>query len=156
MHQHKAARTAREPQSPTSGAMLGELKSHSTKSGSMVLSAVMERHMRRQTPAIFVIAATIALSIVSADAGPCGADIAQFENTIRNSAMKPHAGPMGPQTIGAQLGHEPTPGSLKQAEEQAQARFEATLARAKALDAQGKGAECAQALGDAKLMFHIP
>jgi hypothetical protein len=122
----------------------------------MVLFALMDRHMTRQTPAIFVIAATLALSIVSADAGPCGANIAQFENTIRNSAREPDAGPMGPQTIGAQLGHEPTPASLKQAEDQARTRFETTLARAKALDAQGKSAECAQALGDAKLMFHIP
>ena len=122
----------------------------------MVLFAVMEPHLTRQTPAIFVIAATLALSIVSAHAGPCSADIAQFENTIRNSARKPDAGPMGQQTIGAQLGHEPTPDSLKQAEDQAQTRFETTLARAKTLDAQGKSAECAQALSDAKLMFHIP
>jgi hypothetical protein len=89
------------------------------KNASMAIFAVMEPHMTRQTPASFVIAATLALSIVSAHAGPCGADIAQFENTIHNSASKPDAGPMGPQTIGAQLGHEPTPDSLKQAEDEA-------------------------------------
>jgi hypothetical protein len=110
--------------------------------------------MMRRTPAIVVIAATLALGTVSANAGPCGADIAQFENTVRNSAGNPDAGPMGPQTIGAQLGHEPTPESIKRAETQAETRFKSTLARAKALDAQGKDAECTQALGDARLMFN--
>jgi hypothetical protein len=109
--------------------------------------------MTRKTPAVFIIGATLALGIASAHAGPCTADIAQFENTVRNSAKKPDAGPTGRQTIGAQLGHEPTPGSVKRAEEQAQTRFETTLARAKTLDEQGKGAECAQALGEAKLLF---
>ena len=97
----------------------------------------------------------LVLSIASASAGPCSADIAQFENTVRNSAKNPDAGPMGPQTLGAQLGHEPTPDSIERAEAQAQTRFEATLAQAKSLDAQGKSAECAQALSDAKLMFHV-
>jgi hypothetical protein len=111
--------------------------------------------MTRKTAAAFVIGATLALGVASASAGPCTADIAQFENTVRHSAKKPDAGPMGPQTVGAQLGHEPTPDSIKRAEEQAQTRFETTLARAKTLDAQGKGAECGQALSDAKLMFHV-
>ena len=111
--------------------------------------------MMRKTPATFVIAATLTLSIASASAGPCSADIAQFENTVRNSAKNPDAGPMGPQTVDAQLGHEPTPESIERAEAQAKTRFEATLAHAKALDAQGKSAECAQALSDAKLMFHV-
>jgi hypothetical protein len=111
--------------------------------------------MMRKTSAALVIGATLVLGIASASAGPCSADIAQFENTVRNSAQNPDAGPMGRQTTGAQLGHEPTPESINQAEAQAQGRFEATLAQAKALDAQGKSAECAQALSDAKLMFHV-
>jgi hypothetical protein len=111
--------------------------------------------MMRKTSAAFIIGATLVLGIASASAGPCSADIAQFENTVRNSAKNPDAGPMGPQTLGAQLGHEPTPESINQAEAQAQTRFEATLAQAKAFDAQGKSAECAQALSDAKLMFRV-
>jgi hypothetical protein len=111
--------------------------------------------MMRKTCVAFVIGAVLVLGIASASAGPCSADIAQFETAVRNSAKNPDAGPMGPQTLGAQLGHEPTPESINQAEAQAQTRFEATLAQAKALDAQGKGAECAQALSDAKLMFHV-
>src|SRR5712672_835687 len=98
--------------------------------------------MMQKAPAAFVIGATLALSIASASAGPCSADIAQFENTVRNSAKNPDAGPMGQQTVDAQIGHEPTPESIERAEAQAKTRFEATLAHA-------------QALSDAKLMFHV-
>jgi hypothetical protein len=113
----------------------------------------MERRMTGKMPALSIVGVTLALGIASADAGPCTADIARFENTVRNSAQNPGAGPSGRQTVGAQLGHEPTPGSIEQAEEQAQTRFETTLARAKTLDAQGNGAECTQALSEAKLLF---
>src|SRR3979409_2080963 len=60
--------------------------------------------MTRKTAAAFVIGATLALGVASASAGPCTADIAQFENTVRHSAKNPDAGPMGPQTVDAQLG----------------------------------------------------
>jgi D-alanyl-D-alanine carboxypeptidase len=102
------------------------------------------------------VTAAVFLSTASAHAGPCTADIVQFENTIRNSATMPLAGPSAPQTTAAQLGHQPTPATVRQAEEQAQAEFEGTLARAKTFDAQGRGAECAQALRDAKLMLDLP
>ena len=55
--------------------------------------------------------------------------IAQFEQAV--SAGNPNAGPMAPQSIGAQLGYQPTPASIKRAEQRAKAAFAATLARAK-------------------------
>jgi hypothetical protein len=119
----------------------------------MTLFAVMERHMTRKRPAVFIIGATLALTTASADAGPCTVDIANFENTVRNSAKNLDAGPTGPQSIGAQLGHQPTPSSVKHAEKRAQTRFKTALARAKTLDAQGKRSECTKALRDAELMF---
>jgi hypothetical protein len=110
--------------------------------------------MTRKTAATFIVGAILTVGTASAHAGPCGADIARFETTVRNSATNPDAGPMALQSVGAQLGHEPTPDSIERAEAQAQAKLAATLARAKALDAQGKSVECAEALGDAKLMFN--
>jgi hypothetical protein len=106
--------------------------------------------------AAWIIAATLLASTASAQAGPCTADITQFENTVRRSAANPLPVPAGHQTVAAQLGHQPTPDSVRRAEEQAQAGFEATLARAKALDTQGRGAECAQALRDARLLLDMP
>ena len=42
----------------------------------------------------------------------------------------PGAGPMAPQTIGAQLDGQPTPASMEKAEQRAEATVTATLARA--------------------------
>jgi pimeloyl-ACP methyl ester carboxylesterase len=55
---------------------------------------------------ILVLALASILNIAKAQAGPCTAAIKQFELGIRRSATNPDAGPMAPQTIGAQLGHK--------------------------------------------------
>jgi hypothetical protein len=47
------------------------------------------------------------------------------------SANNPEAGPTAPQSIAAQLEHQPTPGSVKRAEERAEAAFEVALTGAK-------------------------
>jgi hypothetical protein len=101
--------------------------------------------------ATFVVAVLL-LGTASARAGPCSNAIAQFEQAVRQSGKNPTAGPTGDQTVGAQTGRQPTPGSVKQAEETAQVTFEAALARAKSLDAQGD-AGCSRALADAQRMY---
>src|SRR5207249_6807989 len=97
----------------------------------------------------------LGVSLVTAEAGPCTKEIAQFEKAVHQSAKNPDAGPTARQSIGAQLGHQPTPGSVKQAEERTQTTFEGALARAKRLDAQGKRAGCMRALADAKRLFDL-
>jgi hypothetical protein len=105
--------------------------------------------------AAFVVAAAVCLGVESAHAGPCSNQIAQFEQAVRQSASNPNAGPFAQQTIGAQLGRQPTPGSVKHAEARAQASFEAVLARAKRLDARGNRAGCTKALAAAKQMYNL-
>jgi hypothetical protein len=97
--------------------------------------------------------AILVVGITPAHAGPCGNAIAQFEQTVRQSAKNPGAGPTATQSVGAQTGRQPTPDSVKRADESAQATFEATLARAKSLDAQGDEAGCSRALADAQRMY---
>src|SRR5262249_19733005 len=80
---------------------------------------------------VVVAGAASVLFAVSAHAGPCTTAIAQFERAVRQSANNPDAGPMAPQSIGAQLNRQPTPGSMKRAEERARASFDAVMARAK-------------------------
>src|SRR5262245_16335722 len=109
----------------------------------------------RRATAAWVVAAALSLSIAAAHAGPCTSKIAQFEQAVRQSAGNPNAGPMAPQSIGAQLDRQPTPGSVKRAQERAQATFAATLARAKRLDAQGNRAGCTRALAAAKRMYNF-
>jgi len=105
---------------------------------------------RRQTALVFV---ALGLGIPSAHAGPCSEAIAQFEQAVRQSAANPDAGPVAPQSIGAQLDREPTPASIKRAKARARAAFAAALARAKRLDMQGDRARCTKALARAKDMY---
>ena len=99
--------------------------------------------------------AVLGLGLTAAQAGPCSKKIAQFEQAVRQSAGNPNAGPMARQSIGAQLDRQPTPGSVKRAQERAKATFAATLARAKRLDARGNRAGCTRALAAAKRMYNL-
>jgi hypothetical protein len=109
--------------------------------------------MNGRVTAAFVVGATLGLGVPSAQAGPCSKEIAEFEQAVRESKNNPNAGPVAPQSIGAQLDRQPTPGSVKRAEQRAQAAFEAALARAKRLDARGDRAGCTRGLADAKNMY---
>ena len=97
----------------------------------------------------------LGLGLTAAHAGPCSEKIAQFEQAVRQSAGNPNAGPMARQSIGAQIDRQPTPASVKRAQERAQTTFAATLARAKRLDAQGNRAGCTRALAAAKRMYNF-
>jgi hypothetical protein len=109
--------------------------------------------MNRCIASSFVVSAALLLGTAWAHAGPCTARIAQFERAVRQSASDPNAGPMLPQTVGAQLDRQPTPASMERAQKRAQAAFAAALARAKRLDARGDRAGCTRALARAKAMY---
>jgi hypothetical protein len=68
---------------------------------------------------------------------PAAARLHNSNRAVRQSAGNPNAGPVAPQSIGAQVDRQPTPGSVQRAEDRAQAAFDAALARAKRLDSQG-------------------
>jgi hypothetical protein len=91
------------------------------------------------------------LCAVSAHAGA----IAQFEKAVRQSANNPDAGPMASQSLAAQLDRQPTPASVKRAEERAQASFDAAMARAKRLNARGDRTGCMRALTAAKRTYNL-
>jgi hypothetical protein len=99
------------------------------------------------------ICALLGLNPTIAQAGPCSADIAQFEGAIRQSAGNPFAGLMARQSVNAQLGRQPTPESLQQANERLKSQFSATMARAKRYDAQDNRSGCSRALNAAKKMY---
>ncbi len=92
-------------------------------------------------------------------AGPCTTQIAQLEKQIRQAqADAPPGGagePSAPQSVGAQLHHQPTPGSVRQATRQADADGDAALARAKDADAAGDAAGCAKALNEARALYGL-
>src|SRR5260370_42446501 len=95
----------------------------------------------RKTTAALV-GAVLALAATNALAGPCTSDIADFEAAIRNSQGNPLAGLTAPQSVGAQLEHQPTPASVAQAQARLKKSFAATMASAKRYDAQGNRLGC--------------
>jgi hypothetical protein len=110
--------------------------------------------MNGRIAAALLIGTAFGLLAVPARAGPCTEKIAQLKEAVRQSAEEPDAGPTAPQSISAQLGHQPTRRSVKRADAKAQATFDAALARAEALDAEGKR-KCLQALAHAKHLFSL-
>lgn len=96
--------------------------------------------------------AALVVGTTSAHAGPCTADIARFEAEVQAARKSPDPGPSAPQSIGAQMEHQPTVESVARAKAQALAGFDAVLARAKALDAEDDPA-CAAALTEARLIY---
>ncbi len=107
--------------------------------------------------AITVIA--LSAGLATAQAGPCTEQIAQTEQRIRQAqavASPGEAGtPSAPQSVGAQLHHQPTPGSVEGAEHKAREMAAAALDRARAADAAGDQARCARALEDAKELYGL-
>jgi hypothetical protein len=111
--------------------------------------------MHRSLAAALFTSAVWIVNVAPVHAAPCGEEIARFENAVRASQSSPDTGPMARQSVGAQLGRQPTPESVDRSDERAQAAFEAAMARAKRLDAEDKRAECLDALGQAKQMYNL-
>src|SRR5580693_2901190 len=103
--------------------------------------------------AALVVFVLVYLNFTPAEAGPCSSDIAQFEAAIRASKGNPYAGLAARQSVNAQLDRQPTPESVKQANERLKSQFSSTMARAKRLDARGDRAGCKGALDAAKNMY---
>ena len=91
-------------------------------------------------------------TIAAAAAGPCTAQIEQIDKALSQSGSKWNVGPTGQQTTAAQRHVQPTPQSVEQAQQSAQERLNGLLARARSLDADGDGTECAKAVEQIKMM----
>ena len=114
----------------------------------------MGQHMNPRTSLAILVVAFAGLAASSAQAGPCRSEIGQFEQAVRQSARNPNAGPIAPQSIGAQLDREPTPASIRRAQARAWTAFRAALAHAKQLDRRGDPG-CTAALARAKDMYNL-
>ena len=99
---------------------------------------------------------TVVGGSVACEAGPCTNDISQLQAQIaRAEAASTAAGPSGPQSVGAQLHHQPTPSSVGAAENKANADAKAALNRARQADAAGDAAGCQRALMEARELFGL-
>jgi hypothetical protein len=103
----------------------------------------------------FLIIVALVAGAVNAQAGPCAVQIAEVERYIQRSAPSADSGPTLPQSVGAQLHHQPTPGSVGGAESKARADGLAALDRARKADAENNADACAKAVEDAKLIYGL-
>src|SRR5262249_17979390 len=104
---------------------------------------------------IVVACAIAAPEMALALANTCSEEIAQLEALIDESMGKALAKPTTSQSVDAQLHHQPTPESVRRADENARLRFATILAHAKALNADGKTNECIQSVAEAmRLLRH--
>jgi hypothetical protein len=93
------------------------------------------------------ICALVAFSVPSAHAGPCSGQIAELLKIAQSES------PFLPQRPSAQLHHEPTPGAVNDAENEAKTEAAAALARAQAADAKGDAAACTEAVAELKRLY---
>jgi hypothetical protein len=96
-----------------------------------------------------VVSIALGLSVTSAHASACSDEIAQLEKAMSEKSAA--AAPTARQTIGAQLGHQPTPESVRRAEAASTEGLDSILNRAKAFDAEGKTKECMELVATARL-----
>jgi hypothetical protein len=114
---------------------------------------ILGKFMDCRIAASLLLGAALSLTPTFAEAGPCSADIAQFEAAIRQSAGNANAGLTAPQSTAAQNDHQPTVASMKKEQRALKTKFAATMAKAKRLDAQNDRAGCEGALSIAKGMY---
>jgi hypothetical protein len=105
----------------------------------------------RPSATAFVVPIALALALTSAHASPCSDEIANLETAINVSESSPAVVPTGPQSVGAQLHHQPTPQSVQRAEAAPSAELKDIVNRAKVLDAEGKTKECLELVATGKL-----
>jgi hypothetical protein len=91
----------------------------------------------------------------TARSGPCTMQIEQLEQQIGTDVPGPDSGPTAPQSLGAQLHHQPTPGSVGHAEHVANQDGDLAIDRAKKADADGDAASCDQALVEARRLYNV-
>jgi hypothetical protein len=99
---------------------------------------------------IMIGCAIVGLDMASAHTDTCSEDIARVA-LVDQSMGNPIAKPTTAQSVDAQLHHQPTPRSVRTADENAQSMFAAILARAKALNADGKTGECIQSVAEGRV-----
>jgi hypothetical protein len=100
-------------------------------------------------------ATTLLCGSGAAHSGPCTSQIEQLERQIGHASSSAKSSPTAPQSIEAQLHHQPTPETVRNAERKANADAAAVLQRARQADTDDNPAACAKALDEAKRYWFI-
>ncbi len=105
--------------------------------------------------ALLIVCAGLGFCADAAKASSCADQIAQLETNLSQSEAHHDAGLTAPQSVGAQLHHQPTPASVDRARERALDTVDVLLSEAKELDANGKSAACMKKVDEIKSIFEF-
>jgi hypothetical protein len=108
--------------------------------------------MRRPSSSLIVFA-VLAATVGIASAGTCEEEIERLQSEAANSSGRTISGPTAPQSIGAQLSHQPTPATVERAQREAESRFADLLAHARILGSEGNSTACLKVVTDARQML---
>jgi hypothetical protein len=114
---------------------------------------ILWRSAALRGPTIAAACSILFFTGTAANAGPCTAQIGRLDRQLRLAGSDPIVGPTAPQTVDAQLHHQPTPSAVQHAKIEANAEADAALERARKADAQGDARACREALGEARRLY---
>ncbi len=126
--------------------------------GSLARTIRFERSTQRnfRHSLLVVIGTAILLgSAGAAQSGPCTVQIEQIEHRIGSDIAGPTFGLTAPQSVDAQLHHQPTASSVERAEHVANTDGDVAIDRAARADAVGDGTRCSQDLIAARRFYNI-
>ncbi len=104
--------------------------------------------------ALAIVASASNPHFAMANVGPCAKEITDFRQSLsRNESGEPIFVATAPQSIDAQLQHQPTKASVERAKKQAQTRLFSVLAEADSFDSEGKHNDCKGTLARARLLL---
>jgi len=101
-----------------------------------------------------VLAAVPCLNLASAQEQSCAADIAAFRHSVQQREIAGEDVGTTPQSIGAQLEHQPTPKTVARAETKAKDEIQSILSQAEKLNLQGRRDECEDLIREGRLMLN--
>jgi hypothetical protein len=113
-----------------------------------------ERNFNRRLLAVTA-AAILFGGASAARSGPCTVQIEKIEHQIGSDVAGPTFGLTAPQSVDAQLHHQPTPSSVENAKHVANTDGDVAINRALRADAAGDRARCSQDLGAARRFYNI-
>jgi hypothetical protein len=134
--------------------LLSNCESSALREAGVARHIVSEIGRRTRLLGIVYVAGVVWLgSGAAAYSGPCTTQIAALEQEINSTPPGPETGPSAPQTIGAQLHHQPTPGSVEHGEYVANKDGDIALERARKADSRGDAKGCSDALNEARHLY---
>jgi hypothetical protein len=135
---------------------VGQVDTYALREAGVTKKIINQINTQRRLAGVVCAASAILFGGVgAAHSGPCTTQIVALEQQINTASPGPESGPSAPQTLGAQLHHQPTPGSVDRGEHIANKDGDVALDRARKADERGDAKICNDALDEARRLYGV-